>query len=279
MGGNHGKGFFLQGKKTTVNGGKCVRIRQTNRSHITCQRLTKKSLGKKEVFCLTTRNGTFIIKQNNFIGITGNCSYGAQPPKIAKQMGWTLQRAKKVFNGFWETAAPLKELKEKLEHYWETTGQRKFVLGLDGRKVPTRSKHSLLNNLFQSAGAITAKRQMVMFDKKLKDEGLLCDFFKDDWKNKIFVQQMLFYHDELQLEIHPSLVKIKHFDSKDEAEAFKSDGFFLSNLGHDSKGYYRAYTKVGKWMRDLAAVASEFYNLNVELKMDYAVGKDWLSTH
>jgi len=123
-----------------------------------------------------------------------SCTYGAQPNKISKQMGWSISRARKVFNGFWEAASPLKDLKEKLEHYWLTKGEKRFILGLDGRKVPTRSKHSLLNNLFQSAGAITAKRQMVMFNEKLKDEGLLCDFFKDDWKNMVFVQQMIFYH-------------------------------------------------------------------------------------
>ena len=147
-----------------------------------------------DVFCLTTENSTFVVKQNDFITITGNCSYGAQAPKVAKTIGCDITIGQLIFDGFWEAAKPLALLKEAVTKYWETTGKKTFVLGIDKRKIPTRSKHALVNSLFQSAGVICAKRAMVIHDRKLKDHGLLVDFFKDDWKNKQFCQQLIAYH-------------------------------------------------------------------------------------
>ena len=120
-------------------------------------------------------------------------TYGAQGPKIAKTIGCDVKTGDMIFNAFWEAAAPLKSLKDKLAAYWESTG-KKFVLGIDGRKVPTRSAHAILNSLFQSAGVICAKRAMVIHDRLLKEHGLSVDFFKDDWKNKKFCQQLIAYH-------------------------------------------------------------------------------------
>lgn len=121
-------------------------------------------------------------------------TYGAQGKKIAKTIGSDLATGQAVFDAFWEAAAPLNGLKKRLAQYWENQGGKKFILGIDGRKVPTRSAHAILNSLFQSAGVICAKRAMVLHDKKLKAEGLLVDFFKEDWKNKTFCQQLIAYH-------------------------------------------------------------------------------------
>lgn len=120
-------------------------------------------------------------------------TYGAQGPKIAKTIGCDVKTGDAIFDAFWKAAAPLKSLKDKLTAYWESTG-KKFVLGIDGRKVPTRSAHALLNSLLQSAGVICAKRAMVIHDNLLKENGLSVDFFKDDWKNKQFCQQLIAYH-------------------------------------------------------------------------------------
>ena len=209
-----------------------------------------------------------------------SCTYGAQPFKISKQMGWTLFKSRKVYNDFWIAAAPLKALKDAVEKFWKTKGQRKFIIGLDGRRIYTRSQHALLNDLFQSSAAIVFKRMLVMFDEKLKEEGLLCDFFTEDWKNKVYVQLMIAYHDEVQLEMDKSLVRIKYFNSKEEANSYQANGFYLSNTGKDKgNNYYRAYSKVGKWIREVAQSVSDYYNLNVDLKMDYDIGKNWDDTH
>jgi hypothetical protein len=107
--------------------------------------------------------------------------YGAQPTKLAKQLGWPISKAKKVFNGFWEECKPIALLKDNLTKYWEQRGNKQFILGIDGRKVATRSPHALLNSLFQSGGVICAKRAMVIHDRMLKKEGLSIDFFKETW--------------------------------------------------------------------------------------------------
>lgn len=120
-------------------------------------------------------------------------TYGAQAAKVAKTIGSDLTTGNLVFEAFWEAAAPLARLKEKLAEFWKKTGN-KYILGIDGRKVPTRSAHAILNSLFQSGGVICAKRAMVIYDDLLEQENLLCDFFVDDWKESSFSQQMIAYH-------------------------------------------------------------------------------------
>lgn len=122
------------------------------------------------------------------------CSYNAQVARVAKTVGCTLEEAQIIFDAFWTQAAPLKALKENMQKYWETTGQRKFLLGIDGRKLPIRSKGNVINTAFQSAGVICAKRAMVIHERLLKENGLYVDFFRDDWKNKDFFQQLIAYH-------------------------------------------------------------------------------------
>jgi hypothetical protein len=67
-------------------------------------------------------------------------------------------------------------------------GNKKFIMGIDGRKVPTRSASAIVNSLFQSAGVICAKKAMVLHDRMLKAENLAVDFWTQDWKNSSFVQ-------------------------------------------------------------------------------------------
>lgn len=122
------------------------------------------------------------------------CAYGGQPPRVAKTVGCSLDDGKKIHFAYWQAAAPLGALGEKLKGYWESAGQKKFVLGLDGRKVPTRSASALINSLFQSAGVICAKRAMVIHDRMMKAEKLKVNFWKEDWRSKPFCQQMIAYH-------------------------------------------------------------------------------------
>lgn len=111
------------------------------------------------------------------------CSYGANWPKLKKMLGVSDKEAKAIFNDFWAAAQPLADLKEKATKYWETAGNKAFILGLDGRKLWVRSPHAILNTLFQSAGVICAKRAMVIWDRWIKERKL------DDK-----VQQMIAYH-------------------------------------------------------------------------------------
>lgn len=58
-----------------------------------------------------------------------------------------------IVDSFWETNWALAMLKEDLIKEWESNN-KKFIRGLDGRKIFIRSAHSLINAKFQSDGAI-----------------------------------------------------------------------------------------------------------------------------
>lgn len=92
-------------------------------------------------------------------------TYGAQPATLAETMGWSLPRANKAYSLFWDTNKVLASLKSRLASSWKLTGC-KYIRGIDGRKIFTRSEHSLMNALFQSAGAIVMKEAMVIADRK-----------------------------------------------------------------------------------------------------------------
>lgn len=208
------------------------------------------------------------------------CSYNAQPPRVAKTVGCTLDEATIIFNAFWEQAYPLKMLKENMQKYWETTGQKKFLLGIDGRKLPIRSKGNVINTAFQSAGVICAKRAMAIHYKKLKAEGLTVNFWRDDWKSKPFVQQMIAYHDEAQLELSKSMVTWKMFETEEEAKAFKANSELVwSDVGHSERGYYVGHCRAGELAVEAVREAGEYYKLNVELTAGYILGRNWAECH
>lgn len=232
-------------------------------------------------------------------------TYGAQAPKVAKTIGSDMYTGQLVFDAFWEAAKPLALLKERLHDFWVKTG-KKYILGIDGRKVPTRSPHAILNSLFQSGGVICAKRAMVIYDDLIEEEGLAVDFFVDDWKNKSFVQQMIAYHDEAQLEVTRDLVEFKWFSKEslgwtqvdDEKEQEKIDkecvakvnawkeeeeartGKIWANVHESPKGgWFTAYSRPGELASLAVKKAGEFYNLNVELTAGYDIGNSWASCH
>lgn len=208
------------------------------------------------------------------------CSYNAQPTRVAKTVGCDLDTGQIIFDAFWEQASPLKELKEKMQKYWEGPGQKKFLMGIDNRKLPIRAKGNVINTAFQSAGVICAKRAMVIHEKMLKDEGLWVDFFRDDWKNKDFCQQLIAYHDEAQLEVRRSMVTWKKFSSEAECKAFKSDdGKVWSDPVHNDKGWFRGYCRAGELATIAVREAGQHYKLNVELSAGYMLGTDWASCH
>lgn len=207
------------------------------------------------------------------------CAYGAQPARVAKTVGCSLEIGELIHKAYWEAAKPLALLGEKLKQYWTTKGEKKFILGLDGRKIPTRSASALINSLFQSAGVICAKRAMVLHERKLKDAGLSVDFFREDWKNKKFVQQLVAYHDEAQLEMHKSLVKWKLFQTEEEAKAFKAENPGWSEVGHSAKGYYVGWCEAGKLIQEAVVETSRYYKLNVTLSADYILGRNWAECH
>jgi len=211
-------------------------------------------------------------------------TYGAQGPKIAKTIGCDVDTGNQIFEAFWEAAAPLKKLKDALNIEWGKF-DKKRIIGIDGRLVPTRSAHAILNSKFQSAGVICAKRAMVLHDRKLRDAGLLVDFFRDDWTKKDFCQQLMAYHDEAQLETNKASVIFKRFETKEQAQAFKDEqwekeGKIWSDIKDSPKGgVYVAYCLGGHLAVESVNQSGRDYGMVIDLTAGYMVERSWAGCH
>lgn len=211
-------------------------------------------------------------------------TYGAQGAKIAKTIGSDLETGGAVFKAFWEAALPLKKLKDALSEEWAKFAKKRIV-GIDGRLVPTRASHAILNSKFQSAGVICAKRAMVLHDRRLKEAGLIVDFFKDDWTSRDFCQQMIAYHDESQLETNRGSVEFRRFKTKEEAQEFKQielkeHGKIWSDISESPKGgYYVAYCLGGHLAIEAVSQSGKDYGMVVDLTAGYMIERSWAGCH
>lgn len=202
--------------------------------------------------------------------------YGAQPTKLAKMLGISESKSKQLFNDYWDAVPALKELKADLEVYWKTTGN-KYIPGLDGRRLVTRSKHSLINVLFQSGGAIVAKWSIVRIAQLFEELDLLGDPFLHD-KTMLKVWAMIAMHDEMQYACHPKLLNIKPFPDEETAKAALEPG--CSAIGHGKKGPY-----VGYRVPAVDCIEKGIQQACIELKtrtdmgFEWAVGRNWKETH
>lgn len=207
------------------------------------------------------------------------CVYGAQAARVAKTVGCDITLGQKIFDAFWEASQPLADLKERLTQYWKTIGQKKFILGLDGRKINTRSEHALLNSLFQSSGIIGAKRTMVYQEKLMTEQGILADFWVDDWKRKSYAQQIMHAHDEAQFEITKDLINWKMFSDEKECKDFIKENPDWVGPGHSERGYFAAFSPMNKIVREAVELTNEHYKLRVPLAVDPQYGRNWAECH
>lgn len=70
--------------------------------------------------------------------------------------------------------------------------KRRWIKGLDGRKVHVRSPHAALNTLLQSAGALICKLWIIKTEEMLVEKGL-----KHGWDGDF--AYMAWIHDEIQV--------------------------------------------------------------------------------
>lgn len=197
--------------------------------------------------------------------ITYACLYGAQPPKLGAMLGGDRELGKLVQNAFWDTNEGLKLLKGRLEEYWVKTGN-KYILGLDGSKIFTRSKHSLVNALFQSAGAIIMSKTMVLIAEKCKEL-------------EIYYWRSAFVHDEGQFQVPKKEVEFKVFSSLDEAVAY-DDGLLWSKPRKVSENkVVRYYHPIGEIALQSLLEAGKFYKMSLDITGEYMVGRNWAETH
>lgn len=171
-------------------------------------------------------------------------SYGGQGPKLASTLGLPEYLGQELYDAFWENNRPLKMLKDALESYWETTGEKKWIKAIDGRKLYSRSKHSLVNLLFQSCGAIVMEYAILFFDKalggiKVDPCGVPGYLYNGHW-----VYRLAFFHDELQLSCPPSIAD-----------------------------------EIGKIGVECISKAGRYLKMRVPMTGEYIVGSNWAECH
>ena len=123
--------------------------------------------------------------------------YGAGAKKLGSILDISLSEEKQkelgyeTINTFYKNLPAIKELKDKVD---ERVLQRGYLTGIDGRHLQIRSRHSALNQLLQSTGAITVKKATCILYKDLYEAGLkwACHF--------AFVAHI---HDEIQALVKP----------------------------------------------------------------------------
>lgn len=195
--------------------------------------------------------------------------YGAQKTKISKMMGISPKAAQAVIDAFWDTNFGLKKLKENLEKYWERTGKQ-YIKGIDGRKIYTRSRHSLVNALFQSCGSLIMFLSGNYMYDMLKEEGLI----------EKGTNRLAFVHDEYQYEIPRKDIKTKVFPTKEKADGFIDPGGKLwSNVKEIDGKFYRFYSRVGELGNKSLAMAGEYFKMPLPFNATYDIGRNFAETH
>jgi hypothetical protein len=218
------------------------------------------------------------IDRNSAKSFSYAAIYGAQPKKLSKMLGISEDEGQRLFNDYWDAVPALKELKEKVEATWEASG-KKSIPGLDGRLLSTRSKHSLINVLFQSGGAISAKWSAVRLAQAMEERGILGDPFKDT-KKDVKVWWLIHMHDEQQMACHPSLMQVKNFATEEEAKDFVKANVGCSAIGHGSKGpYVGLRTQPVECIEIGIQKACEELKLRVNLGFEYIPGLSWGQCH
>ena len=95
--------------------------------------------------------------------------YGAGPAKLGSIIGGGYSDGQALKNRFLKKIPALKSLQDDIAFAIEARGN---LIGVDGRTLSVRSKHSALNTLLQSAGAIVMKQATVIMNRELTRSGI-----------------------------------------------------------------------------------------------------------
>ena len=205
--------------------------------------------------------------------------YGGSHHKAKKMLGISEREAKTLVDDYWKAVQPLSDLKEAVTKVCKERG-KKFVVGVDGRKIMTRSQHSLLNALFQSGGVICAKYTTVFIYQLLEEQGYNCNPFEH---SELDMCGMIEYHDECQLAVNPKLIPLKVFDTEEQYKDFVSNwkGEQLGAETHYQSGKIciALPNPVSLAIEKAIKMAEKETRLKVPLGMEYVVHKNWYGCH
>ena len=115
--------------------------------------------------------------------------YGAGDAKLGSVVGGSKRDGQRLRQHFFDNRPTFKALGDKVRR----AAQKKYIKGLDGRKIFVRHPHASLNTLLQGGGAIVMKRALAMLDSLITLQTLDARFVAN-------------IHDEWQMEVKEELV-------------------------------------------------------------------------
>lgn len=147
--------------------------------------------------------------------------YGAGDEKIGQIVGAGKERGKELKKKFLENTPAIAALREGIQQTlvessrWvggeqQVKWKRRWIKGLDGRKVHVRSPHAALNTLLQSAGALICKLWIVETEELLLKAGL-----KHGWDGDF--AYMAWVHDEIQVACRTPEIALQVIDTAQQA--------------------------------------------------------------
>jgi hypothetical protein len=195
------------------------------------------------VWCIRTKNESFVMRQGDQITITGNTIYGAAPykqgctidpslalrPAAAKALGEEMNR--RIMTRIPALGSVVKAIKRE--------AKRGYVTALDGRKLFVRKIHAALNTKLQGAGATISKKWVVLFEQYCEDAGLV-----HGWDGDFAI--LAWVHDELQVAVRDD----------PETRAIAED-----------------------CIRRAALDAGRYFDFKAPVDVDVKFGRNWAATH
>jgi len=110
--------------------------------------------------------------------------YGAGDEKLGKVVGGSTADGKRARQYFFDNKPTFKSLRDRVQR----ASAKKYLKGLDGRKLYVRNQHSALNTLLQGAGAIVMKKALILLDDLLKLNSIQYKFvanIHDEWQIEV----------------------------------------------------------------------------------------------
>ena len=89
--------------------------------------------------------------------------YGAGDEKLGKVVGGSTTDGRRAREHFFDSKPTFKSLRDRVQR----AANKKFLKGLDGRKLYIRNNHAALNTLLQGAGAIVMKKALCILSDRL----------------------------------------------------------------------------------------------------------------
>ncbi|WNM71038.1 DNA-directed DNA polymerase [Klebsiella phage vB_KpnP_cmc356ctg1] len=166
--------------------------------------------------------------------------YGAGDEKTGQIVGAGKERGKELKKKFLENTPAIAALREGIQQTlvesssWvageqQVKWKRRWIKGLDGRKVHVRSPHAALNTLLQSAGALICKLWIVETEELLLKAGL-----KHGWDGDF--AYMAWVHDEIQVACRTTEIAQQVIDIAQQAMRNVGDHFkFRCRLDTEGK--------------------------------------------